>query len=237
MSFKIQNWKLAILALVLMIFFIKMGMWQLARAHEKENLMKMYTQRTEQAPLNASIFKRTNDWRFFKAELTGEFDNQHTVLLDNKILDGKIGYEVYTPFKADGLSDVVLVDRGFIPMGDAGRSSLPPIRALTGKTTITGMLNLPPGYVNLSKPADARDPALPSRVEYIQLKQLSATLGQPLFPYVLSITPEHPAAYTVKWQIINMNPEKHRGYALQWFAFAFTLLILFAALNRPRTHS
>jgi cytochrome oxidase assembly protein ShyY1 len=227
MSFKLQNWKLALLALILMIFFISMGRWQLSRAEEKENLLKMYAARTKHAPLSAGTLAQTSDPRFFRAELRGEFDNQHTILLDNKIHDGKVGYEVYTLFKADGLSTAILVDRGFIPIGSS-RSLLPAVRAITGKTTLTGMLNLPPGYVKLGKPADARDPLLPARVEYIQLTQLSTVFGQPLYPYVLTLNPG---------QIINMNPEKHRGYAVQWFAFAFTLLILFAALNRPRTHS
>jgi len=49
---------------------------------------------------------------------------------------------------------------------------------------------------------------------------------------VLILEENHPAAYTVKWQIVMMSPEKHNAYAIQWFALALTLLVLFLALNR-----
>jgi surfeit locus 1 family protein len=232
---KCQNWKLAILALVLMIFFISMGCWQLSRANEKKSLLKQYSLRTQHLPLSANAITRTGDWRFFQAQLTGHFDNDHTLLLDNKIHEGKIGYEVYTPFQAEGLTTPILVDRGFIPMGKS-RKELPVIRTISGNTTITGLLNLPPAYVSFGKLLDSTNHGRTLRVEYIQLAELSSLLHRPLFSYVLNLSPHHPAAYDIEWQIVTMKPEKHMGYAIQWFAFALTLLILFVALNRPRIH-
>jgi surfeit locus 1 family protein len=315
MRLSLRNWKLAVLAVILMAFFVGMGMWQVSRAREKELLMDSYVQRTKVAPLDAldlldtaqgldrsevlhtgkkylfngapslrvshrartsgrrkerasSVLRAAGalpsarphekeflpciesldieqvldvnhaldidqDLRFFRATLVGEFDNAHSVLLDNKIHEGKIGYEVYTPFMADGLAAPILVDRGFIPMG-ATRRELPSLRNMPGKMIITGMLNFPPAYVSFGKLTDSQ--TFPLRVEYIQLNELSTVLGSSLFPYVLSITPKSPAAYDLEWQVVTMKPEKHMGYAIQWFAFAFTLLILFVALNRPRIH-
>ena len=39
---------------------------------------------------------RMNDVRFYRAILQGQFDNKHTILLDNKIFRGQIGYESKT---------------------------------------------------------------------------------------------------------------------------------------------
>lgn len=161
--------------------------------------------------------------------LHGRFDNQHSLLLDNKTFKGQVGYEVYTPFKAEGLNQVILVDRGFIPLG-ANRQILPNLRDVPGKVTIIGMLNLPPTYVTYGQLYDVMH--WPLRIEFVQLESLSQLLHVSLFPYVFCLTPEDPASYTNEWQIVIMSPERHRGYAVQWFALALTLLILFVALNR-----
>lgn len=231
MSFKIQNWKLALLALTFIVIFTGLGCWQLSRATEKKILVKYFTQRTESSPLKASELH--GEIRYYQAEISGEFENQHTLLLDNKIEDGQPGYEVYTLFKAQGLSAPILIDRGFVPLTQS-RKILPAIRAINGRVTLSGMLNLPPAYVSFGKLSDSPGTS-PLRVEYINLKELAGIFQQgELFPYVLHLKADNPAAYHIKWQAVTMQPEKHMGYAIQWFAFALTLLILFVALNRQR---
>lgn len=232
MPFHIKNWKLAILAIVCIGILTSLGCWQWSRAHTKEILLKSFTERTEQAPLlTSSLDTKEKDLRFYRAQLSGHFDNDHTLLLDNKIHEGKVGYEVYTPFIADGLSNPILIDRGFIPIGKS-RKELPSIRDIPGNTTITGMLNLPPTYVSLGKMTDSSTITWPLRVEYIHLSEVTPLLQHSLYPYLLILTPKDPAAYDVTWQIVIMPPERHMGYAVQWFALALTLLVIFVALNR-----
>lgn len=232
MPFKLQNWKLALLAILLISIFTGLGLWQLSRATEKKLMFRVFSERTALNPLRAATIARPNDWRFYRVELSGEYDNAHTILLDNKTHDGKVGYEVYTPFQVTGLTADILVDRGFIPLG-ASRKELPIIEPITRHTTITGMLNLPPKYVSLGGLTESSLHTWPLRVQYIELRELSSILGRTIFPYVLNLSPDVPGAYDVEWQLFGTKPEKHMGYAIQWFAFAFTLLIIFVALNRP----
>ena len=231
MSVKIKNWKLAVLALIIFCLFVRLGMWQVSRANEKKTLLATYAARMQQTPVNAKALSQPNDWRFYRAQIVGRFDNQHTVLLDNKTFQGRIGYEVYTPFKARGLDNAILVDRGFVPL-TSSRAILPTIKNIEGDVTITGLLNLPPTYHALGDIQDTKDNAWPRRLEFIQLPLVGQLLGYPLFPYILMIEPKNPAAFTIEWQIVTMSPERHWGYAVQWFALALTLLILFVALNR-----
>ncbi len=235
MPFKIKNWKLALLALALICLFVRLGIWQLARAQEKTLLLQSFADRAKHQPLTTSDLQINRDWRFYPAQLQGLFDNAHTILLDNKIFHGQVGYEVYTPFHADGLSAPILIDRGFVPLVQHGRRELPVIRPIMGSTSITGMINRPPAYVAFGQMTESPQITWPLRVEYIQDGQLSNILGgQALFPYILSLNPKDKAAYDIEWQIVTMGPEKHRGYAVQWFAFALTLLILSVALNCER---
>jgi surfeit locus 1 family protein len=260
---RIANWKLAVLALLFFCLFIWLGVWQLQRAEEKSTLVTTFNARMGQSPMNAqellthlSTSKNSlsrpqaprsasavvagegrgdsglADLRFHSVKLSGTFDAEHSFLLDNKTFHGQIGYDVYTPFKAEGLDEVILVNRGFIPM-QGSRATLPKLQAPTEPVTIIGMLNIPPTYVSLGKMSDTPKNHWPMRVEYIHLNKMSALLQRPLFPYILIIASNNPAAYASEWKAIRTTtPERHRGYALQWFALALTLLILFIALNR-----
>lgn len=231
MAFKIKNWKLALLSLVFFCLFISLGCWQLSRAEQKKILLDSFAERTRKQPLSTLELIQTKDPRFYRARLEGRFDNEHTLLLDNKTFRGQIGYEVYTPFNAIGLNLPILVDRGFIPIGQT-RKQLPAIASIQGSVTLSGMLNLPPTYVSWGKIHESTQINWPLRVQFINLPELSSLLGHPLYSQILNITPNDPAAYSVEWKVVIMGPEKHRAYAVQWFALALTLLILFVALNR-----
>lgn len=232
MGWKIKNRKFALLSLVLFCLFIYLGTWQMHRADEKLFLLRSFKQRAHQVPLQADKLSSQHDLRFYRAQLNGFFDNEHTILLDNKIHQGKVGYEVYTPFRANGLAAPILVDRGFVESHQ--RNELPNIPAITDETVIIGLFNEPPRFAALGEMIDGNPSRWPLRVEFIDLRQISEQLKTHFFPYILILDPKHTAAFDLQWEIVVMSPERHQGYALQWFAFALTLLILFVALNVGR---
>lgn len=226
---KIKNWKLAILALIFFCGFTALGIWQLARAQQKRILIQSFQLRTAQPPLSALALLQKKDVRFYRTQLQGEFDNAHTFLLDNKIHNGRVGYEVYTPFKAENINKLILIDRGFMPINN--RTAIPRIEQIPHRVTITGMVNTPPTYVAFGKMEDALHTDWPKRIEYIHLQKLSALLQQSFLPFIVVLQANDKAAYAIDNQIVNMPPQRHLGYAVQWFALALTLLILFVALN------
>lgn len=237
MPIKIKNWKIAIFALISVCILMSLGFWQLSRAKQKIVLLESFNQRMSKV-LSSQDLQHKNDWRFYQATLSGRFDNAHTMLLDNKIKNGQVGYEVYTPFITKDLATPILIDRGFISMGTRRRSEIPQIQDVNGKVTIKGLLNLPPAYFALGKLSEVQK--WPLLIEYVNLQELAAlrtdTPGLIFYPYILTLTPHHAGAYDIEWQIVTMSPEKHYGYAVQWFALALTLLILFVVLNRERPH-
>lgn len=220
-----------LLALVTIGFLIRLGFWQLSRADQKKRMLATYHTRTISPPLTTTNLSQPGDWQYYRTTLTGHFDNQHSLLLDNKIFKGQVGYEVFTPFLATGIALPILIDRGFIPL-TTSRNKLPTIRDITGTTTITGMVNLPPGYVKFGQIKSDNAETWPVRIEYLNLQEVRSILHATVYPYIVSLAPNDPAAYPIEWQIVAMGPERHQGYALQWFALALTLLILSVALNR-----
>jgi cytochrome oxidase assembly protein ShyY1 len=60
------------------------------------------------------------------------------------------------------------------------------------------------------------------------LQPLVAELGDAgLYPWMVRIDPNTPAALVADWPVVNASPEKHQGYALQWFTMAAVLLVFF----------
>src|SRR5882672_3349707 len=94
-SFRPRLWALA-LAAAACAAGIALGNWQSRRADEKR------TTAAEQEKKRVS--------------LRGIFLAERTVLLDNKLRDHRIGYEVVTPLRLDDGSSV-LVDRGWFARG------------------------------------------------------------------------------------------------------------------------
>lgn len=229
---KLKNWKLSLLTLFFIVLFVRLGFWQLSRADEKKQLFATFATRTQIAPLHAAELETINDARFYHVKLKGKFDNQHVILLDNKTSHGQVGYEIYTPFFAMGLETPILIDRGFV-VGGATRRVLPEVMAIPGKTTVHGILNVPPTYVSFGNMYEKI--SWPLRVEYLHLNNLAKLIyakNNGFFPYILTIETKNRSDYSSEWQATIMTPERHTGYAVQWFALALTLLILSLILNR-----
>ena len=56
---------------------------------------------------------------------------------------------------------------------------------------------------------------------------MAAMLDTMLYPYSVRLDADSPGALTVDWPLVNMAPEKHRAYAVQWFCMALALLLIF----------
>lgn len=227
---RLKNKKLSFFFLIVFCFLNYLGIWQLKRASQKEALLVQYNDRVTHSPLVFSSLASLADKRFYPIEMQGFFDNAHTILLDNKIFHGQVGYEIYSPFQIVGSSFYMLIDRGFIPL-PKGKRITPPIAPVKDLQKVTGLLNLPPAHFSLGKMLDAAI-QFPLRVQFIDIAQLEKYLPYPLYPYVLQLKPNDPRAFHIERQMMTLvSPEKHRAYAYQWFALAFTLLIIFLSLN------
>lgn len=228
------TFKFLVLTALLVALFAYLGFWQLARAEQKRILVSAYQQRPHEAPIPfAQLFDPQADVRYYSIQLKGHFDNQHQIVLDNKTQDMQVGYEIYTPFIPEGSKQAVLIDRGFIPAA-ADRSLLPTIKSSSALITLKGVVNKAPTYFALGEMQEKGQASYPLRVQFIDLKSISSLLGYSLAPYVIWLDAASPLGFDRQWKVSYMGPEKHTMYAVQWFAFAGCLLILFVALNIHR---
>jgi surfeit locus 1 family protein len=217
--------------------FVMLGTWQLERAAEKADLLAQATRAGGVRPI-VDVLPEPNappeTWLFRRVILTGEYETQRQVLLDNMPHGGRVGHQVLTPLR---LSDgrLVLVNRGWL-VSQGPRGLLPDVSVAPGPRRVEGRLNqLPRPGLRLggNEPGSVDDP-WPRLFLYPERKTLEAAYGEPLPTYQLQLAPDQPDGFVRRWETVNMPPERHLGYAVQWFAFALVLLIIYFMLGVRR---
>jgi surfeit locus 1 family protein len=164
--------------------------------------------------------------KYSTVRVTGHYDNSHQFLLDNQINAGIVGYFVLTPFVLEGSTTAVLVNRGWIPL--KARAQLPQINVIDTQTTLVGRINSFPGVGIKLAGADIPAKSWPSVVGLVNTDVLAKTLGYPLFAFQIELAADQANGYQRDWQTTTvMRPEQHTAYAVQWFALALTLSLLF----------
>lgn len=222
------DWKLTLLALILLPVLLRLGFWQLEREDEKQALQSVYTQRQQEQPVPLAGLDGMGDLQYRAVRLSGRFDNEHVFLLDNRIHEGVPGYDVLQPFVTEsGLW--VLINRGWTAMSGS-RADLPEVSAMEGNVTLSGNVYVPAGE-QFTLGDTAPEPGWPKVVQELSPQQLLEAAGlesgAAYFPYSVRLAADSPGVLTRNWPVITTSPEKHRAYAVQWFAMALALVLLY----------
>lgn len=223
------NTKLSVLTALLLPVLLLLGNWQLQRAEEKRTIEATVIARQQQAPVALGELKKGSDLAFSPVRLNGQFDDRHQFLLDNRMHGGRLGYEVLTPLQTES-GDWALVNRGWI-QAKPKRQHLPPIPTIEGVVHTTGTVYVPLGEPFLLAEQTFQDVEWPLVVQAVELEKFAALLGRELFPHVVRLDEGARGALEIDWQPINVQPEKHTAYAVQWFAMAAALMLWFLFAN------
>jgi len=216
------NWKLTFFSLFFFLSFIKLGFWQLDRKDEKITLIMKKAELSKSQGIQPSDITSATE-SGTPVELKGAFDKKVILLLDNKILDGVVGFEVLQLFRdLSGLN--FLVNRGFVP---AGRTRLenPEI------PKIEDFLGAFEGYVyrQTTNPyaieAEEVDYNFPQIVQKEDIFDLSRKLNTEVSPFIIRMRDNQAGALPRSWQVSNIRPEKHQAYAVQWFLMSLAILM------------
>ena len=229
-------------ALVLAGAFGSLGAWQLGRADEKHALLAHAGQVLDArapVPLSAASEPARRgrlDWSAGR----GRFADTGPFLLDNQRHAGRVGVRAYRVFAPEGASDALLVDLGWLPLGP-GRT-MPAVPLPDGVVEVRGLLATPPspGLRLGTGIAQAGEGWLLTRVEP-QAIAAAAGLARPLAPRVLRLDPALPFGHARDLEVLpnTLPPERHLGYAVQWFGLAATVLAVALVLTlrgRRRKH-
>ncbi|WP_423896086.1 SURF1 family protein [Candidatus Pelagadaptatus aseana] len=207
---------------------LRLGFWQLERAEQKHQLQAELDRQRHLPALTADQLFTQSNTRYRRIELHGVLDNDHSWLLDNKIRQGQVGYEVISPLQLPS-GETVLLNRGWLPAPRL-RSELPGIPNIARPIHVTGFLHQPSDNPMVRE--QDGDEGWPRRIQQIDIAVLYQQLGlEPSLPFLLRLDDSSDGALVTQWQWLNNSPAKHQGYAVQWFSMAIVLVVALVFAN------
>lgn len=227
---------MVLLTVVAFCFLVKLGLWQLSRAEEKAQIAQSVAEHLQQGPVALSALSQAQ-----RAQPTGvmvHFDYTpiagKTVLLDNQSYQGKVGYLAIQLVDVRGVDEHLLVERGWVE-AKATRDVLPEVEWLREPGSMSARL-----YQKSFNPLSNElyyEAGNPARVQNINTEALAKQWAAPMATFIAQPTTWSMGAttgeswpYPQPWQPISMSPEKHLGYAVQWFSMALALLLIVSLL-------
>ena len=223
------NKKILALSLCLFPLLIVLGYWQLDRADEKLRILNQYNANQQAAPAGLADLAEGENLQYRSAWLRGELDSSRRVILDNRVRHGRPGYEILEPFKVAGLTQTLLVNRGWVE-ASLYRNQLPNVPEVVGSVQLRGSFYQTLGGYRLDDGL-GRVAEWPARVGWISAERAETLYGEVFFAYQLRLDQDSAGALQTGWPTVAVQPSKHTEYAVQWFAMALVLVIMTVIAN------
>lgn len=218
------GWLLSLWVLAFMPLLIGLGWWQLERAEEKRSMQAEIDRAESAVPISLHNAIRLSDPAWRPVHLEGRFDTRHIWLLDNRIRDGRAGVEVLQIFHDLPSGERILVNRGWLAWPD--RRIAPQIDTPPGVQRLDAQI-VAPSEAGLFQRNGHTAQAWPRLTTSVALQEMAEQADINLSPHMARLRSGDKAAFTLDWPALPMTASKHTGYAVQWFALALALLILF----------
>lgn len=218
---------MTMLAILTVLLLSTLGYWQIKRGHEK---MQMQAAQEKIASLPAKAWnpEMKSPAQYQKIAISGHFLPQ-IMFLDNQYHDHQFGYQVISPMGI-GKGQVILVDRGWV-VGQQNRQVLPVITVPAGKLNIAGNVYYPPdNYWILGQTIEKRSNQV-FVIEKFDIKLIKQVLHKSIYPFIIRLDKNARHGFVREWAVVSMSPERHYGYALQWFVMALVVIFIYIVLN------
>jgi surfeit locus 1 family protein len=162
--------------------------------------------------------------------ISGSWIAQSTVYLDNRQMDGKVGFFILTPLRLEGSDKVVMVQRGWAPRNFEQRETVPLVETPSGLVQIEGNIALSPS--KLYEPGQSAKGLIRQNLD---MQAFRGETGLPLLNFTVRQTGLPSEGLWRNWPAVNYGIDKHYGYAFQWFglsALVITLYVWFQIFRR-----
>lgn len=229
-----RGWLVFVAALLGAALTARLGVWQLDRAAQKIALQTALDAESAKPPLPNDALSRDGAGQLHRGVLLrGSWLPERTVWLDNRPMDGHVGFFVVTPLRLAGRAEAVLVQRGWAPRHQLDRTRLPPLATAAGEVTVQGRLAASP-----SRLYELGEGAAGVIRQNLDPAAFAVESGLTLLPLTVVQTAATGPDDTLlrHWPAPDLGLQKHYGYAFQWFALCALILALYVwfQLIRPR---
>ncbi|MGV8919609.1 MAG: SURF1 family protein [Pseudomonas sp.] len=217
----------SVVVFMLLPMLVFLGFWQLGRGEEKRLLLNTYAERRVAEPMASTHLEQTTDPAYRRVQLRGQFDSEHSLMLDNSTREGRPGIELIQPFHDQASGLWLWVNRGWLPW--PSRRTPPNYTTPDQTVNLNAWVYVPSGATFQLAPDPVGAP-WPRLVTAVEPTKLWPELGREGFAYEVRLEPGV-AAYQIDWPVVAMGPEKHLAYAVQWFAMSTALFGLYLYLG------
>jgi surfeit locus 1 family protein len=229
------RWYWLVLFLLALSLLVGLSLWQLQRATEKTTILSRMDAWQQKRALDIVALKNffaespTQSVDAAPVEFKARWLAPYVWLLDNKIVKGRVGYDVVIPVLSfdDSLGQqadqqpAVLVNLGWIE-APRSRADLPKLM-LPNEFSIRGIFRTQVSGVLLGQNVESKN-QWPMRAQQIDLSEFSRQLGIALLSGVIYQQGQSP--FELHYKPVVMSPEKHRAYAVQWALLALALMVI-----------
>ena len=223
--------------LAFFLLFAALGIWQVQRALEKRGIEMRINARSE-APAQ-SVDAAAKNWdpqqsEYRKVKVEGDFLTTGLNLIDNILVNGQPGYHVISPLKIGENGPYILVNRGWVAQGDS-RQKLPRVDVPGGGIKLEGIVRTPSALPFVESSADSLK--MDNRFNlwlYLDLEKYADESKLDILPFAMLQQSDSGDGLLREWPVYQARVAMHIGYALQWFAFAVIVTLIFAGIGRRR---
>ncbi len=225
--------------LIVFIILINFGLWQLRRLEQRralnEEILAGLNQPsvalTGQAVDPDALHRR-------RVSVSGTYDNEETIVIRNRPLEGQPGVHLVVPLQIDGSDQAVLVNRGWIPLQAPEPDDLRDYY-VEDPVTVEGIAYRsqarPDGFLVPTDPTPQPGQAGLTTWFRIDIERIQDQLPDPLLPIFIEQSPTsdpNPETPPISAENLALDEGSHLGYAIQWFSFALILGVTYAFFIR-----
>ncbi len=196
-----------------------LGNWQMSRAEEKGEWQSKIEAGMLVTPQRPGADIEVEPW--MPVMLAGHWAPEASILLDNRVHEGRPGFHVFTPLELEQEGGWVLVNRGWLPAGPR-RDQLPIVPVPDVGEALVGQVRVPE-----AKPYTLAERAGEGLLwQYLDLDAYRAWSGIPVKDWVVFQSSHATDSLIRDWPRPDGGMDRHYGYALQWYSFAVISLLL-----------
>ncbi|MCF2950284.1 SURF1 family protein [Paraglaciecola aquimarina] len=230
-----KKYRLPVLATLItflaVVIMFALGVWQLQRAEQKQLRLDSIAQAKVSSPLGLKeVLHDLENMVDMPLSFNAKADIEHYFLLDNKIHQGRVGYQVLVPLKTN--QGVVMTNFGWVSATHS-REVLPSVVLYPELVKFSGIVSFPTKNAMVTETAKI-DGNWPKVLQAVDLKVIQQHYKQSVLPLVVKLAQSKKSGFVRNWQPVVMPPEKHLAYAVQWFLLGIAALVVFVIAQRKK---
>jgi surfeit locus 1 family protein len=232
----VVSWPWVFVNFVVVLFLLGLSLWQWQRGEEKRETLNRIATWRSQAAVNLDKFLTiaAPERDGVQIDFLARWLSPRVWLLDNRMLDGRIGYDVIIAVQEVSQtqkSSVILVNLGWVA-APVSRNFLPDI-AIPETLHVQGVYRNSAQGVLLGENIEDGG-TWPMRIQQVDPVSLSRYVDSEIISGL--IYQEENSPFVVHYHPVILPPERHKAYALQWFLLAIAVIVIAVVASARKTH-